>query len=292
MSKKRGLGKGLDSLIPVNEMSKFSSSFNEKGEFVVLLPPDLIDANPHQPRRTFDEKSIGELALSISKVGLLQPISVVEEGGRYTLVAGERRLRAAKMLGLSTIKAIIVNADERLIAELALIENLQREDLNPVDEANAYAALTKRHEMTHEMISELVGKSRAHISNYIRLLALNEEEQTYLRDGKISVGHAKVLLSVRDASLRKKILRDILQKSISVREAEDMASKKARKQSKKEASFGEDTDRLSVERRLEDRLGTKVQIKEKKGDSGAIVIDYYSKEDRERLLELLFHVEQ
>lgn len=297
-AKKGGLGGGVNALFSPGDMSKFASSVNEKGELVVSIPVELIKANPNQPRRTFDEESIDALAVSIQKVGLLQPISVSEEDHGYILVAGERRLRAAKKLALPTIKAIVVNADERLIAELALIENIQREDLNPVDEANAYRALIDAHGLTHEQISEITGKSRAHISNYIRLLGLRAPELEALRDGSISVGQAKVLMSVKDEALRKQIFAACEQDQISVREAELMAAPrkgakgaKAQRAKQKLAAKADPIVR-DLTARLEDALGTKVAIRQNSDSTGTIGIEYYSKEDRERLLELLLRADE
>ncbi len=291
-AKKGGLGGGVNALFSTSEMSKFASSVNERGELVVSIPVDLVRPNPNQPRKTFDEKTIDALAVSIEKVGLLQPISVSEEDHGYILVAGERRLRAVKKLALPTIKAIVVNADERLIAELALIENLQREDLNPVDEASAYQALTELHGMTHEQISELSGKSRAHITNYIRLLGLRQEELDALKNGAISVGQAKVLLSIKDAEVRQRVYDACIRDQISVREAEAMASPKKAGKSRKTKQSKHDPNLRAVVSRLEDALGTKVAVKQNSDNSGEILIEYYSKEDRERLFELLFHIEQ
>lgn len=301
--KKKRLGHGVEALFNIDDMSRFNSTVNEKGELVVNIPLAHIVANPNQPRKTFDEESIRALALSIEKVGLLQPISVVSENGKYTVVAGERRLRAVKSLGQETIKAIVVNADERLIAELALIENLQREDLNPVDEAEAYLSLTRTHSLTHEQISDLVGKSRAHISNFIRLLTLQDGELEALKDGSLSVGHAKVLLGIKDKMLRTNLFDRIVNDKISVRDAEKMVQetsqrttgargggKDALTDSKKRAV--DDPDRARVERRLSDSLGRKVSISSKDGERGSVTLEFYSKEDRDRLLDLLFHVEQ
>lgn len=294
MSKKKGLGQGVNALFHSEDMTRFNSSVNEKGELVLSIPVKFIQPNPNQPRKFFDDATIDALALSIDKVGLLQPISVTEEQGSYFLVAGERRLRAVKKLGHKEIKAIVVNADPRLVAELALIENLQREDLNPVDEANAYLALTMTHRMTHEMISDLVGKSRAHISNYIRLLGLGKEELDSLREGKISVGHAKVLLSIKDRADRMQLLKRCVEEALSVREAERLAVGSSKRAESKHTAKKQDGDanQRRVERRLEDKFGTKVKIRNRSEDSGSIVIEFYSREDRERLLELLFHVEQ
>lgn len=297
--KKKRLGHGVEALFNIDDMSRFNSTVNERGELVVNIPLSHIIANPNQPRKTFDEESIRALAVSIEKVGLLQPISVVSENGKYIVVAGERRLRAVKSLGQETIKAIVVNADERLVAELALIENLQREDLNPVDEAEAYLSLTKTHSLTHEQISDLVGKSRAHISNFIRLLTLQDLELEALKDGSLSVGHAKVLLGIKDKGLRARLFDRILQEKISVRDAEKFAQDKTQKQepeksstlNKKNAS-PEDPDKTRVERTLSDCLGRKVSITSKNGERGVVTLEFYNKEDRDRLLDLLFHVEQ
>ncbi len=290
-NRKKGLGSGVNVLFSSDQMNKFNSSVSDKGELVLELPVKLIKPNPDQPRRVFDDESIKALADSIDKAGLLQPVSVKQSDGDYYLIAGERRLRAVKSLGKKTIKAIIINADEVLSAELALIENLQREDLNPIDEANAYVSLIDKYGMTHDAIAEVVGKSRAHISNLVRLLNLNKDEKQSLRAGAITVGHGKVLLSIKDKKLRDDVYHAVLNKGISVRQAEKLAaSKPLAKEEKNKVPV--DSETLSVQSELEDILGTKVVIKQKSRGFGSVIIDFYSDEDRERIINLLFHVEQ
>lgn len=294
MSKTKALGgKGLESLFNISDMATFKSTVNEDGEVLVNIPVNLIVANPNQPRKDFDKESIQALAESIKEAGLLQPISVIEDSGEYTLVAGERRLRAVKLLGHETIKAIVVNADEKYAAELALIENLQREDLNALDEAEAYDALIKQHKITHERLSTLVGKSRAHISNYIRLLQLKKHELEALRSGSLTVGHAKVLLSIKDPALRQRVFKASIDGGITVRKAEAMASEeKKEKKPARKTKKTTDPDVKKIERRLEDTFGTKVKVANKDNGSGSITIEYYTKEDLDRVLDILFHVER
>lgn len=293
-TKKRGLGgKGVGALFPEGEMNKFEGSINDKGELLTDLDIKRIIPNQDQPRRTFDADTISMLAESIKEVGLLQPITVRKRGTDYELIAGERRLRACQTLGHKKIRAIIVDADEKMGAELALIENLQREDLNPVDEAMAYKMLVEKHDVTHEILSTLVGKSRAHITNMIRLLSLHERELMALSNGKISVGHAKVLLSIKNPALRNKVYKMCAEQEISVREAERLASSGASLPAKKEKVKKIDPELSSLEKRLGDVLGTKVFLKQSgSGNRGSITIDFYSREERERIVELLFHVEQ
>lgn len=293
-TKKRGLGgKGVGALFPEGEMNKFEGSINDKGELLTDLDIKRIIPNQDQPRRTFDADTISMLAESIKEVGLLQPITVRKRGTDYELIAGERRLRACQTLGHKKIRAIIVDADEKMGAELALIENLQREDLNPVDEAMAYKMLVEKHDVTHEILSTLVGKSRAHITNMIRLLSLHERELMALSNGKISVGHAKVLLSIKNPALRNKVYKMCAEREISVREAERLASSGASLPAKKEKVKKIDPELSSLEKRLGDVLGTKVFLKQSgSGNRGSITIDFYSREERERIVELLFHVEQ
>lgn len=292
--KNRGLGgKGVEALFPTREMSKFEGSINERGELLVDLDIKRIVPNQDQPRRSFDQETISLLADSIKEVGLLQPITVRKRGSDYELIAGERRLRACQTLGHKKIRAIIVEADEKMGAELALIENLQREDLNPVDEALAYKTLVEKHDVTHEVLSTLVGKSRTHITNMIRLLGLNERELVALSSGFISVGHAKVLLSIKNPALRNKVFRLCSEEAISVREAEKLANSTLTKSSKKDKKGGDDPEISHLERQLGESLGTKVTLKQSgSGNRGTILIDFYSKEERERIVELLFHVEQ
>lgn len=293
-TKSRGLGgKGIGALFPSDEMSKFEGSINDKGELLADLDIKRIIPNQDQPRRTFDKDTISLLADSIKEVGLLQPITVRKRGSEYELIAGERRLRACQSLGHKKIRAIIVEADEKMGAELALIENLQREDLNPVDEALAYKMLVEKHEVTHEILSTLVGKSRAHITNMIRLLGLNERELLALSNGRLSVGHAKVLLSIKNPAVRNRVFKLSVEEGISVREAEKLSTVKGTSKSKTEKSKSSDSDTSHIEKKLGDALGTKVSVKQtKNGTRGSITIDFYSKEERERIVELLFHVEQ
>ncbi len=293
MSKKKALGGGVSALFGADQMNKFNSSISDKGELIVELPVNLIKANPDQPRRVFDKESIDGLAASIEKAGLLQPISVKKEGEEYFLIAGERRLRAVRSLGEKTIKSIIVNADPLLSAELALIENIQREDLNPIDEAAAYSSLIEKYGMTHEGISEIVGKSRAHISNLVRLLNLTKKEQEALKSEMITVGHAKILLSIKEPKHRKETLDAIVQKGLTVRQTEQMASRLSKPLvSEKREVEKLDADTMAITRQLADRLGTKVSIKTKQNGFGSIILDFYSNEDRDRIVDLLFHVEQ
>lgn len=293
-TKNRGLGgKGIGALFPEGEMNKFEGSINEKGELLTDLDIKRIIPNQDQPRRKFDAETISLLAESIKEVGLLQPITVRKRGAEYELIAGERRLRACQSLGHKKIRAIIVDADEKMGAELALIENLQREDLNPVDEALAYKMLVEKHDVTHEALSTLVGKSRAHITNMIRLLTLNERELVALTNGRISVGHAKVLLSIKNPAIRNKVFKLCVEQGISVREAEKLANSSSTLPTRKEKTKKIDPELTSLEKRLGDALGTKVCLKQSSsGNRGSITIDFYSKEERERIVELLFHVEQ
>ncbi len=286
---KKVLGKGLSAIIstspkPADEME---TAVNVHTERIVELETEKIKPNPDQPRTHFDNSEIRGLAGSIKSVGLLQPIIVRKDPSGYFVVAGERRLRACKSLGLRTIRTIVIEADEESNLTMALIENIQRSALDPVEEAKAYKVLAGRFKLKQSDIAERVGKERATIANSLRLLNLPPEIQKGLSEGKISTGHAKLLLSVSGTSGQKKLYKEILEKGHSVRGLEkiiaDLETEKnsaGNKKKQKEAHI------RKMEDRLKSLLGTKVEIKHS-GKRGVIEISYYSLDDFERILELL-----
>ena len=265
--KKNGLGRGLDSL--------FGENLTENG--VSTLNINDIEPNKNQPRTDFDEKALNELADSIEKHGLIQPIAVKPTAnGRYMIIAGERRWRASRIAGLSEIPVVIKEADDITVMELALIENLQREDLNPMEESLGYKALMDEFSLTQEEISNKMGKSRSAIANALRLLNLNEKEAEYLRNSKISAGHARALLSVEEGELRERML-DAALKGASVRELEKMAKQKAAKAPtavKPIPKFYKE-----VELSLRNEIRRKVNIKPTSNGKGTITIEFYSDEE-------------
>lgn len=300
---RRGLGGGVEALFKPSDMESFRAGVNEKGELVAEIDVALIRANKDQPRKHFDDDKIRALADSIDQYGLLQPIVLKRSGAEFDLIAGERRLRAVKLLGKKKIRALIHNADEEMVAQLALMENLQREDLTPMEEAKAYDYLIRQYKITQDQVSKIAGKSRAQVANMLRLLQLEEEIQETLETRDLSIGQAKLLLSVKSSKERLALHRKILDEGLTVRQIEEAltamstpakrsnpASKKSSSSSKSKPAH-QDVELLNVTDRLMDVLGTKVQIMDRNG-TGSIVIDYYSEEELERLVELLFHVEQ
>jgi ParB family transcriptional regulator, chromosome partitioning protein len=286
---KKVLGKGLGAIISTSPKpaDEIESAVNVHTERIVELETEKIKPNPDQPRTHFDDSEIRGLAESIKSVGLIQPIIVRKESNRYYVVAGERRLRASKSVGLKSIRAIVIEADEEKNLTMALIENIQRSDLDPIEEAKAYKVLAGRFKLKQSDIAERVGKERATVANSLRLLNLPPEIQDGLSEGNISTGHAKLLLSVSGSSMQKKLYKEILEKGYSVRglekiiaDREGEESKDQGKKKKKEAHI------RKMEDRLKSLLGTKVEIKHT-GKRGVIEISYYSLDDFERILELL-----
>ncbi|MBQ9965629.1 MAG: ParB/RepB/Spo0J family partition protein [Clostridia bacterium] len=264
---KKGLGRGLDALLNDNATD---------GSGAVTVKLNDIEPNREQPRKDFDEDAISELASSIEKHGLLQPIIVRPlPNGAYRIIAGERRWRACRMAGLQEVPVIIKELDERSIMEIALIENLQREDLNSVEEALGYKSLIDTYGLTQEQVSASVGKSRSAVANALRLLNLNEDELEALRLGKISAGHARALLSCEDAEKRAKLLSFAIS-GASVRDIERIASAKPKKETAKKSK-----DRFyeEVEISLKAALHRKITVKSTGKDKGTITLEFYNKDE-------------
>ncbi len=292
MTKSR-LGKGLDALIPLeDDLPKQELKQADVLDGDRFLPLDKIMTNPNQPRKHFDETALQELANSIKEHGVIQPIIVESDGkGSYVIVAGERRSRAAKMAGLTEIPALIRNYSDEKRMEVALIENVQRADLNPVEEAQAYKNLMDFTGLSQDEVAAKVGKNRSTVANSLRLLKLPVKMQECLKEGTISSGHARAILSVNGAEGQKTLFDTILKKDISVREAEKMAAalnKGSEESSPREKDIPpqkQDPDLISMEQKFIEVLGTKVSIQ---GDlnKGIIKIDYYSMEDMDRLYSI------
>ncbi|MEW6110125.1 MAG: ParB/RepB/Spo0J family partition protein [Nitrospirota bacterium] len=270
---KMALGKGLDALIP------------DKGDEILHIDIERIRPGKQQPRKFFDEKALKELSASIKEKGVLQPIIVSRTGdGTFNLITGERRWRAATLAGLKKIPALIKNVASKDSLEIALIENIQREDLNPIETAEAFNRLIKEFELTQEELADKVGKERATVTNYLRLLKLPDEIKNMLYSGSLSMGHARALLSVEGRNLQIEAARKIIKKGLSVRESELLA-RKISKPSK--AGSKKDPQILSLEEKLIKHLGTKVRILHRNKKGGKIEIEYYSLEELDRLLEIL-----
>lgn len=277
-TKKRGLGKGLSALIS-DDFSNIKRD-SSKDSILNINIKDIVP-NKNQPRTDFDDDSLKELAKSIELYGLIQPILVREVKGKYEIVAGERRWRACKLVGLKEIPGIIKDMGQEESAKIALIENIQREDLNPVEEAQAYKTLMEEFKLTQEELSLQIGKSRSYISNSIRILNLDNKVLDHISSGELSQGHGKAILSIKDKEEQIKIAKEILNKKLNVRDTESLTRNK--NNMKKDL---EDSYIISIEEELMRALGTKVNLLqgEKKGK---IEIEYYGDEDLERLLEVL-----
>lgn len=277
---KRVLGQGYSALF--RQTAVEDSQEKENSGDIRLIKTSLIEPRKDQPRKNFDREQLQALATSISEHGIIQPIIVVEgKNGYYDIIAGERRWRAAKIAGLSEIPAIVRTYDELQIAEVSLIENLQREDLNPIEEALGYKTLMEKFGMTQDAVSERVGKSRSNIANMLRLLSLEEEIKDMLTQSKLSMGHARALLAISPGPQRIAAAKKIAEEGFNVRQVEELAKgKKAKKKpAEKQSSYPD------VERVLSSKLGTKVKIKGSK--KGKIEIEYYSVADLTRIVDLL-----
>jgi len=277
---KRGLGKGLEALIPKNETND-SSIINE-------IEVNKIFPNLFQPRKEFNEEKLRDLKESIKKHGIIQPIVVRKVGNGYELVAGERRLRAVKELEIKKIPVVIKNFNNEKSLEIALVENIQREDLNLIDQANGFKRLMDEFSLTQQELAEATAKSRALISNTIRLLKLNQKIQKDITENRISFGHAKLLLGLEDEELQNLVCNKMIDNNLSVRESEKYIKNITKKSRKK---FSVKTLTIEnfpeVEERLRNTLGTKIKITYN-GKKGQIAIDFYNKEDLRRITELLF----
>lgn len=284
MSKKYGLGKGLSALIPEETI--------ETKENVSKINLNLIKANDKQPRKHFDEEKIAELANSIKEHGIIQPIVLKKDGEFYTIIAGERRWRASKFIGLEEVPAVVLDADDKKVLELSLIENIQREDLNPIEEAQAYKRLLEEFNLTQEELGSRVGKSRAAVANCMRLLGLDVRVQEYIIEGIISEGHGRALLGLEDGEIQYTVAQKIIDDSLSVRETEKLIKILT---TTKEIVVEEEklpeihTDNMfynDVKQKLENLFGTKVNFNNKK-HRGKIEIEYYSEDDLQRIIDIL-----
>lgn len=288
MANSMRLGKGLGALLgdmPLDRPQDSTENMAE-GDRVLQLDLHLLDPNPYQPRNDFDEASLDELAQSISVHGILQPLLVVKGmANRYTIIAGERRWRAARKAGLSTVPAIVREYDDRQLMEAALIENLQRTDLNPVEEAEAISVLMGKYGLTQEIVSARVGKSRSTVANALRILTLSEPILQMVRDGRLSSGHARaVLMAPQQVQLA--FAQRIVSLGLSVRQAEKLAQDYKEPEAIKKETPNIDPHIKSAEQQLEHIFGTRVSFS---GDlkRGHIAIEYYSREDLDRIYELL-----
>ena len=295
MALKRGLGKGLDSLIPTNVMMESevkhatvstASSAEEGKDGTLMVKLSKVEPNREQPRKNFDEDSLQELAESLKQFGMLQPILVQNRGDYYEIIAGERRWRAAKIAGLKEVPVIVRELTDQEIVEISLIENIQRKDLNPIDEAQAYKRLLTEFHLKQDEVAERVSKSRTAVTNSMRLLKLCDEVQKMVVDDMISTGHARALISIEDPEEQYLIAQKIFDEKLSVREVEKLV-KDLHKPPKppKEENKTLQAIYQEISERLKQSLSTKVSVSAKQNGAGKIEIEFYNHEDLERLLE-------
>lgn len=276
----KGLGKGLDAFFPKIDV--------EKEENVQQISINELRPNPYQPRKFFDEEAIEELKLSILEHGILQPIIVRKSIKGYEIVVGERRYRAAKEAKLETVPAVVRQLSEQQMMELAVLENLQREDLSPIEEGHAYQTLMKKLKLTQEELAKRLGKSRPHIANHVRLLSLPKTVQNYISDGKISMGHGRTLLGLKNKDKLPAIVDNIIKEGLNVRQLEQLIqhlNENVSRETKKEKPPTKNVFIKEQESFLRERFGTTVHIKQKK-NKGKIEIEFFSEEDLTRILHL------
>ena len=305
MAPKRGLGRGLDNLIPTDDGSASNKTSatktivtkTEVKEVIKKVEQTLninrIEPNKNQPRKHFDEDALTELADSIKQFGVIEPLVVVKRKGYYELIAGERRWRAARLAGLKEVPVVIKDYNEQEIVEIALIENIQREDLNPIEEAHAYERLIKEFNLKQDEVAERVSKSRTTITNSLRLLKLTEKVQQMLIDDMLSTGHVRALISIENPDLQYNTALHIFDKKLSVRETEAYVKKllSEKKEVVEEAAVTDYSFLYKeIEERLKDVLGTKAVIKSKGKHKGKIEIEYYSEDDLDRITNMLYNI--
>ena len=287
----KGLGKGLDSMIPPKRTARAQAqdsaankNANKSGE--VILKINDVEPNKNQPRRTFNEDSLIELSESIKQHGIVQPLVVAKQKDYYEIIAGERRWRAAKIAGLKEVPVIIKDYSPQEIMEVALIENIQREDLNPIEEAKPYKNLIDEYNLKQDQVAEKVSKSRTAVTNALRLLKLDDRVQEMLINENISSGHARALLGLDDAEKQYNIATQIFDEKLSVRETEKLVKQINRPEQppKPKKELKNDFVYRDIEEKLKEKIGTKVKINRKTEDKGKIEIEYYSPEELEKIL--------
>lgn len=296
---KKGLGKGLDSLIPTIDAEELSikpakkNNNIEKSDGVFTVKINSVEPNRNQPRKTFNEDALTELSESIKQYGIIQPIVVQKKNDYYEIIAGERRWRAAKQAGLKEVPVIIKDYSDQETVEIALIENIQREELNPIEEALAYKRLLTEFNLKQDQVAERVSKSRTAVTNSMRLLKLTDEVQQMVIEDLISSGHARALLPIEDNDLQIQLATRIMDEKLSVRETEKLVKsilnkKPEKKKEKVENAFVYE----EIENKIKEIVGTKVKVNHKPNGKGKIEIEYYSDKELERLLDLFMSTQQ
>lgn len=301
-TKKSALGRGLSALLEKESETPANGTQVPAANEVIAsvsrvvpgsvtqIPLDKIEANPYQPRTEFDSSALKELAESIQSQGIIQPITVRHMGNdRYQIISGERRYKASRLAGLETIPAYVRTANDQGMLEMALVENIQRENLNALEIAFSYQRLIEECNLTQEKLGERVGKDRSTVTNYLRLLKLPHQIQAAIRDGRITMGHARAILGVDDIGMQLKIFNDIIENGLSVRSVEDLVRQQSGGKTKKKEKAANPwaIEIRNLQDRLEHRYSTKVAIKHKNNGAGQIQINYFSNDDLNRLMELL-----
>ena len=302
--KKTGLGRGLDALFPEKAPEKKApvkstaksaevkkekpSAAEEVKKTEMLVKISMVEPNRSQPRKQFDEDALLELSESIKQYGILQPLLVSDKNGYYEIIAGERRWRAAKLAGLKEVPVIIKEFNDQQVVEISLIENIQREDLNPIEEAMAYKRLIDEFHLKQDGIAERVSKSRTAVTNSLRLLKLDERVQQMLIDEMISAGHARAILAIADKNTQASVAMKVFDEKLSVRETEKLVKHivEPPKKATKQLNTAEDAIYESLEEKMKGIIGTRVFIHRKKNTKGKIEIEYYSRDELERIIEL------
>lgn len=303
MVKKMALGRGLGALIEDADSPQFREEkpvSRSSNELVNEIDINSIEANPYQPRSTFDEEALAELCESIKKLGIIQPLTLRSVNGTYQLISGERRLRAAKLAGLKTVPAYVRTANDQGMLEMALVENIQREDLDAIEVAISFQRLVEECKLTHETLSERVGKKRATITNYIRLLKLPAEIQLGIKERKISMGHAKALVSFEDPIAQVKLFRKVVDEDLSVRKTEDMARKHAQsvetKQDEVPVEQQPETFKNAELEQFKDKLnsvfGWGTEVKQGPKGNGKIIISYRSQGELNEIIEKFNRIQE
>ncbi len=307
MPAKKGLGRGLNDLIPTGDTGSKGKSATKTTKEVVkevevikevekTLKITQIEPNKSQPRKQFDEDALNELADSIKQYGVLEPLIVTKKGKYYEIIAGERRWRAARLAGVKEVPVVIKDYTDKEIMEISLIENIQREDLNPIEEALAYEALINEYKLTQEEVAAKVSKNRSTITNSLRLLKLTDEVRQMVVENKLSTGHARALIPIQDATLQLEAANYIFDNALSVRETEVYIKKllAAPKEKPEESTATKDLSVFynDIEGHLKNILGAKISIKAKDNSKGKIEINYYSQEELERITEMLYSIDR
>lgn len=287
MAVKKGLGKGLDIMIPEQIIENKSDQKDNVSRETLIRISD-IEPNKTQPRKRFDEDALQELADSIKQYGVIQPLILQKRGKSYEIIAGERRWRAARIAGLKEVPAIIKDYSPQEVVEIALIENIQREDLNPIEEAQTYQRLIKEFDLKQDEVAERVSKSRAAVTNSMRLLKLDERVQQMLIDEMLSSGHARALLAIEDNDMQYNLACKIFDEKLNVRETEKLVKKASEEKPKKEVAVTAEDDFVyrDIENKIRSIVGTKVVIHKKSNNKGSIELEYYSTEELERIIDL------